>query len=68
MYIRKATPEDADKAAILTRLAIKEIAEVLTGEMEEERILSVPICSGKVGIGSAMKIRLSVNMMDKYLD
>ncbi|MDW7613879.1 GNAT family N-acetyltransferase [Peribacillus simplex] len=41
MYIRKATPEDADKAAILTRLAIKEIAEVLTGETEEERILYV---------------------------
>ena len=41
MYIRKATPEDAEKAAILTRLAIKEIAEVLTGETEEERILSV---------------------------
>ncbi|SIS10551.1 Ribosomal protein S18 acetylase RimI [Peribacillus simplex] len=41
MYIRKATPEDADKAAVLTRLAIKEIAEVLTGETEEERILSV---------------------------
>lgn len=41
MYIRKATPEDADKAAVLTRLAIKEIAEVLTGETEEERILTV---------------------------
>ncbi|MFJ7511219.1 GNAT family N-acetyltransferase [Peribacillus simplex] len=41
MYIRKATPEDAEKSAILTRLAIKEIAEVLTGETEEERVLSV---------------------------
>lgn len=41
MYIRQAKPEDADKAASLIRLAIKEIAEALTGEMEEERILSV---------------------------
>ncbi|MCK1994150.1 GNAT family N-acetyltransferase [Peribacillus muralis] len=41
MYIRNAKPEDADKAAVLIRLAIKEIAETLTGETEEERILSV---------------------------
>ncbi|MFJ7754211.1 GNAT family N-acetyltransferase [Peribacillus muralis] len=41
MYIRKATPEDASKAAVLIRLAIKEIAEALTGETDEEKILTV---------------------------
>lgn len=41
VYIRRATPEDAEKAAVLTRLAIKEIAEELTGETEEETILAV---------------------------
>ncbi|WP_285768660.1 N-acetyltransferase [Peribacillus sp. SI8-4] len=41
MYIRQAKPEEADKAARLIRLAIKEIAEALTGESEEEKILSV---------------------------
>ncbi|CAH0285491.1 Mycothiol acetyltransferase [Peribacillus sp. Bi96] len=41
MYIRRATPEDAEKCAVLTRLAIKEIAEALTGETEEERVLAV---------------------------
>ncbi|AOH53113.1 hypothetical protein ABE28_002025 [Peribacillus muralis] len=41
MYIRKATPEDASKAAVLIRLAIKEIAEALTGETDEEKILII---------------------------
>ncbi|MGE6379494.1 GNAT family N-acetyltransferase [Peribacillus muralis] len=41
MYIRKATPEDASKAAVLIRLAIKEIAEALTGETDEEKILTI---------------------------
>ncbi|MGE7602834.1 GNAT family N-acetyltransferase [Peribacillus sp. NPDC097675] len=40
MNIRKATVEDAEKAAILIRLAIKEIAEALTGETKEDRILA----------------------------
>ena len=41
MTIRRATIEDAEKAAILIRFAIKEIAETLTGETKEERILAV---------------------------
>lgn len=41
MFIRQATPADAEKAAILFRDAIKDIAEALTGEQEEERILVV---------------------------
>ncbi|MGE7877852.1 GNAT family N-acetyltransferase [Peribacillus muralis] len=41
MYIRKATPEDASKASVLIRLAIKEIAEALTGETDEEKILTI---------------------------
>ncbi|MGE7781818.1 GNAT family N-acetyltransferase [Peribacillus sp. NPDC097264] len=41
MTIRRATKEDAEKAAILIRFAIKEIAETLTGETKEEKILAV---------------------------
>ena len=41
MIIRKATVEDAEKAAILIRFAIKEIAETLTGETKEDKILAV---------------------------
>ncbi|WP_158553417.1 GNAT family N-acetyltransferase [Peribacillus saganii] len=41
MIIRKATPEDADTAAVLILMAIKDIAEALTGEKEEREILKV---------------------------
>ena len=41
MYIRRATQEDAPTAARLIRMAIQDIAEVLTGEEKEDRILQV---------------------------
>jgi ribosomal protein S18 acetylase RimI-like enzyme len=41
MQIRKAVPDDAAKAAVLIREAIKDIAEALTGEKTKERILGV---------------------------
>lgn len=39
--IRRAKPSDAEAAAKLIRMAIKDIAEALTGEEEEEQILEV---------------------------
>lgn len=39
--IRKATQDDATVTAPLIRLAIQDIAEALTGEVKEERILEV---------------------------
>lgn len=41
MNIRRATSEDSKQAAILIRQAIKELAEALTGETKEEKILTV---------------------------
>ena len=41
MNIRRAKQSDAEAAARLIRMAIKDIAEALTGEEEEERILEV---------------------------
>lgn len=41
MYIRRATQEDASAAAPLIRMAIQDIAEALTGEEKEDRILQV---------------------------
>lgn len=41
MQMRKASQDDAVAAARLIRLAIADIAEALTGEEQEERILSV---------------------------
>lgn len=40
-HIRRAKQSDADAASRLIRMAIKDIAEALTGEKEEERILEV---------------------------
>ncbi|CAH0346743.1 GNAT family N-acetyltransferase [Bacillus sp. CECT 9360] len=41
MIIRRATPDDAVEAAYLIREAIKDIAEALTGEKDEGRIMEV---------------------------
>ena len=41
MYIRRATQDDSAAAARLIRVAIQDIAEALTGEEKEERILEV---------------------------
>ena len=41
MYIRRATQDDAQTAARLIRMAIGDIAEALTGEEKEDRILQV---------------------------
>lgn len=41
MKTRRATPDDAAEAACLIREAIKDIAEALTGEKDEETILEV---------------------------
>lgn len=41
MYIRRAKQNDAVAAAKLMRIAIEDIAEALTGEEKEERILEV---------------------------
>lgn len=41
MIIRRAKPNEAIAAARLMRMAIQDIAEVLTGEEKEERILEV---------------------------
>lgn len=41
MYIRKAIPSEAVDVVPLIRLAIQDIAEALTGEVEEKRILAV---------------------------